>query len=338
MRIALDAMGGDNAPASVVEGALLALSEIEGAVVLTGSEDDIKRHIESIAGSVPPGIEIVGSTEVIGMGEPIFRALRKGNSSMRVAARLVAMGEADAFVSMGNSGAFLAICVTTFGKVKGVDRPALGAIIPTLKGSSLLIDVGANVDSGPGNLLQFAVMGRALLRVSSGKTHLKIGLLSNGEEEIKGNEVTKRAHCLFRQYLPDYIGYVEGKDLLLGDVDVVVCDGFVGNIVLKMGEGFVELLPRFLMKKILDAGEGGRLASPESLLVSLDAYERVLRDNFDYKEYGGAPLLGVKAVCVLGHGRSNSRAVKNAICVADKFARRRLVEEIEEEISEAGIL
>ncbi|MER3446849.1 MAG: phosphate acyltransferase PlsX [Candidatus Dadabacteria bacterium] len=327
MRIALDVMGGDFAPRVVVEGALLAVRELGTQVVLVGKEEHIKRELSELGGIGERGIEVLNASQLIEMKEPITKALRKSDSSMKVSLELVRRGEADAFVSAGHSGAAMALAMITLGKIPGVDRPALGAVIPTLRGSAVLIDVGANVDSKPLNLVQFAIMGEAFGRAILERERPKIGLLSNGEEDIKGNETTKRAHSLLRESSINYIGYVEGKDILLGDVDIIVCDGFIGNILLKMGEGFVELLPKFIMKKAL---ENTRIIG---YLPSLDEFDLMIRENFDYNEYGGAPLLGVRGVCIVGHGRSRAKAIKNAIRMAEEFARRDLVSRIEKGIS-----
>ncbi len=335
MKIALDVMGGDYGPRELIEGALSAVDEVEADIALVGRADEIAEYIKRERGSIPSGMEIVGSTEVVEMGEPMARALRKSDSSIRVAVGMVKEGEAEAVVSMGHSGVFMALCMITLGKIEGVNRPALGALIPTLRGESLLVDVGANVDVGPEQLFQFGVMGTAFFEIYTGHSRVKTALLSNGEEEIKGNEATRKASAMFRSHLPGYVGYVEGKDLLLGNVDVVVCDGFVGNILLKMGEGFVELLPRYMelhMNRIAEQmGVRGGTAEVGRLVEVL---ERLLTERFDYREYGGALLLGVRGVCVLGHGRSRARAVKNAIVMADRFARSDLVEEIERKVAE----
>jgi glycerol-3-phosphate acyltransferase PlsX len=320
-------MGGDFAPRVVVEGALLAVRELRSQVILVGKEEQIKRELSELRGIEERGIEVLNAPQVIEMREPITRALRKSDSSMRVSVELVRGGEADAFVSMGHSGAIMALGMITLGKIAGVNRPALGAIIPTLKGSAVLIDVGANVDSKPFNLVQFAIMGEAFGRTILEIERPRVGLLSNGEEDIKGNETTKRANSLLRESSINYIGYIEGKDILLGDVDIIVCDGFIGNILLKMGEGFVELLPKFIMKKAL---ENSRIIG---YVPSLDEFDQMIREKFDYNEYGGAPLLGVRGVCIIGHGRSRAKAVKNAIRMAEEFARRDLVNKIEKGIS-----
>jgi glycerol-3-phosphate acyltransferase PlsX len=327
MKIALDAMGGDFAPRAVVEGALLATSEIESSVILVGNKEEITNELAQLEATGKERIDIVHASQVVEMKETIAKAIRKPNSSIKASAELVRRGEADAFVSMGHSGAVMTIGIVTFGKIIGVDRPALCAVIPTLKGSSVLIDVGANVDSKPVNLVQFAIMGEAFARVVLEREDPKVGLLSNGEEEIKGNEVTKRTHTLLRGCSINYIGYVEGKDLLLGDVDIIVCDGFIGNIILKMGEGFVELLPKFIMKRALGNSE------IVGYLPSLEEFEQMIREKFDYNEYGGAPLLGIKGVCIVGHGRSKAKAVKNAILMAEEFVRRDLVTRIERELA-----
>ncbi|MEE9251970.1 MAG: phosphate acyltransferase PlsX [Thermodesulfobacteriota bacterium] len=338
MKISLDAMGGDFAPRALIEGSLLAAEEIESSIILVGREEDIRAHMSELGAKKPESIEIVNSTEVIDMGEPLSRALRKRDSSIRVAANLVKSGRAEAFVSMGHSGAVMAVGIITLGKIPGVERPALATLIPTIKGTSALIDVGANVDSKPVNLLQFALMGRAFIKAAIEKGNPTVGLLSNGEEDIKGNDITKQAHNLLKNNITNYVGYVEGKDILLGDVDIIVCDGFVGNIILKMGEGFVELLPRFIMKKIegLSEGEGARPSL--EYMSSLDEFDRLVRENFDYNQYGGAPLLGINGICILGHGRSKATAVKNAIHMAEGFAKGRLVCEIEKEFSKPPTL
>jgi glycerol-3-phosphate acyltransferase PlsX len=327
MKVALDAMGGDFAPVALVEGALLAARDLGSHVILVGREEEIKKELCELGGIEQRGIEILHASQIIETKESITRALRKTDSSMKVSMELVSSGKADAIVSMGHSGAALALGIITLGKIRGVEKPALGAIIPTLKGSTVLIDVGANVDSKPINLVQFAIMGEAFAATIMDREYPKVGLLSNGEEEIKGNEITKRAHSLLKESSINYVGYLEGKDILLGDVDVIVCDGFIGNILLKMGEGFVELLPKFIVKKAL---ENSRI---ERYLPSLDEFDQAIRENFDYNEYGGAPLLGVKGVCIVGHGRSRAKAVKNAIRIAEEFAMGDLVNRIEKELS-----
>ena len=327
MKIALDAMGGDFAPRAVVEGALLAAREIESSVILVGKKDEITRELSQFGEMGKEKIDIVHASQVVEMKEPIAKAIRKSDSSIKASAELVRRGEADAFVSMGHSGAVMALGMITLGKISGVERPALCAVIPTLKGSAVLIDVGANVDSKPINLVQFAIMGEAFARIILERENPKVGLLSNGEEEIKGNEITKRTHSLLKECSINYIGYVEGKDLLLGDIDIIVCDGFIGNIILKMGEGFVELLPKFIMKRALGNSEIARY------LPSLEEFEHLIREKFDYNEYGGAPLLGVKGICIVGHGRSKAKAVKNAIRMAEELVRRDVVNKIEKEFT-----
>lgn len=336
MRISLDAMGGDYAPKAIVEGATLAFEEIESSLVLVGKEEEIRMHLSGLDTGMDSRVEIINSRDVIGMSDSISKAIRKRDSSIRVASNTVKEGYADAFVSMGHSGAFLAMSIITLGKIDGVDRPALAALIPTLKGFSVLIDVGANVDSKPLNLIQFAVMGKTLARVAFHKKEPTVGLLSNGEEDIKGNEATKKAHSVLKTDMVDYVGYLEGKDILTGVVDVIVCDGFVGNVVLKMGEGFVEVLPRFIMKKILQKAENRSDQSSFGYLPSLDEFDGIIRENFDYNEYGGALLLGINGVCILGHGRSQAKGVKNAISMAERFVKSDLVSNIREEISNFG--
>lgn len=336
MRISLDAMGGDYAPKAIVEGATLAFEEIASSLVLVGKEEEIRMHLSGLDSGMDSRVEIINSRDVIGMSDSISKAVRKRDSSIRVASNTVKEGYADAFVSMGHSGAFLAMSIITLGKIHGVDRPALAALIPTLKGFSVLLDVGANVDSKPLNLIQFAVMGKTLARVAFQKKEPTVGLLSNGEEDIKGNEATKKAHSVLKTDMADYVGYLEGKDILTGVVDVIVCDGFVGNVLLKMGEGFVEILPRFIMKKILQKAENRSDQSSFGYLPSLDEFDGIIRENFDYNEYGGALLLGINGVCILGHGRSQAKGVKNAISMAERFAKSDLVSNIREDISNFG--
>lgn len=335
MRIALDAMGGDNAPRAVIEGALQSVPELESTIVLVGRRDEINQHLEALGGmggGTAGGIEIEDTPDVVGMDETISKALRKPHSSIMRGVELVRDGDADAFVSMGHSGAVVAASTIKIKKIAGVNRAALAAMVPTLHDPTVLIDIGASVDSKPANLFQFAVIGQAFARVMLGKDSPSVGLLSNGVEEIKGNEVTKLTHVMLEQSRLNYVGYVEGVNILEGEVDVIVCDGFVGNILLKMAEGFVERLPSFLMRNLIAESTDAQNPSGGGF-EALGMLDRLIREKFDYNEHGGAPLLGLAGVCVVGHGRSTSRAVKNAILMAESFVKRGLVPSIKDELA-----
>jgi glycerol-3-phosphate acyltransferase PlsX len=252
----------------------------------------------------------------------------KKDSSMRVGLRQVRDGKASGFVSAGNTGAVMATAKMVLGTVPGVDRPGLAAVFPTAAGTAaLLLDVGANVDSKPHNLEQFAVMGEIYYRSILGNSRPRVGLLSIGEEESKGNELTREAYKLLKQLPFHFVGNVEGRDLYNGKVDVIVCDGFVGNVALKISEGMVEAV-RFLLKESLRA----TITRQVGYLLSRRAFDD-FKKRLDYSEYGGAPLLGVKGVCIVGHGSSNANAIKNAIRVAAEGARYDINGKIEQELA-----
>ncbi|OGQ63886.1 MAG: phosphate acyltransferase [Deltaproteobacteria bacterium RIFCSPLOWO2_02_FULL_55_12] len=327
MKIAVDAMGGDHAPAVVVEGAIRAASELNIPIILVGDrarvEDELGRHNASA-----PNISIVHASEVVGMDESPAQAIRKKkDSSLRVCFDLVRSGEAGAVVSAGNSGAAMAAGMFLFKKIKGVDRPAIAVSVPTMKDQAVLLDVGGNVDCKPVHLFQFALMGDVYARYVLRKDRPRVGLLSNGEEEGKGNELTREAHAILKGSSINYIGYVEGRDIYHGEVDVVVADGFVGNVVLKLSEGLVEALTTMLKNEIMAS-----LPARLGYLLSRGAF-RNLKKKMDYAEYGGAPLLGIEGVCIISHGRSNAKAMRNAILRAHEYAKNRvnlhLMEEIE---------
>jgi len=274
-------------------------------------------------------IEIVHAPDVITMRDsPLQAYKRKKGSSVHVAAKLVRDGQADALVSAGNTGAVMAVSHLTLGTLSAVDRPALAAPFPTTKGKvSVMLDVGANVDSKAVHLEQFAVMGEIYYRVIFGTRRPRVALLSIGEEEMKGNELTREAHNRLKKMPLNFVGNVEGRDVFAGDVDVIVCDGFIGNVALKISEGLVEYFVsalRTALNKDLRAKMGALLSRPAF---------KGFKENLDYSEYGGAPLLGVRGVTVIGHGRSNSNAVKNAIRVAAELARGRVNEKIEAELA-----
>ena len=331
--IAVDAMGSDRAPKPEVEGAILACRHHDVRVLLVGREpqmrEELDREIERHPTVRNLPIEFVHATEVIGMGEKAATAVRsKRDSSMRVGLRLVREGRAAGFVTAGNTGAAMATAKMVLGALPGVDRPALAAVFPTSAGkAAILLDVGANVDCKPQHLEQFAIMGEIYSRSIFGMSKPRVGLLSIGEEEGKGNELTREAYTLLRQLPLNFAGNVEGRDLYNGSVDVIVCDGFIGNVALKVSEGLVSAV-RFLLKESLKS----TISSQVGFLLSRRAFDD-FKKRLDYAEYGGAPLLGIKGICIVGHGSSNATAIKNAIRVAAQFAETRINDKIEKGLS-----
>src|SRR5271166_4931364 len=335
--IALDAMGADRAPKPEVDGAILAARHYDVEVLLVGNEAVIRKELRLHPLWQRLPIEIVHASEVIGMHEKAAQAVRsKRDSSMRVGLRLVRDGKASGFVSAGNTGACMATAKMVLGTLPGVDRPALAAVFPTAQGTAtILIDVGANVDSKPQNLQQFAIMGDVYFRTMfAGRfpsaEYPRVGLLSIGEEESKGNDLTREAYKLIKELPMNFVGNVEGRDLYNGKADVLVCDGFVGNVALKIPEGMVETV-RFLLKQSLQA----TITSQVGFLLSRKAFTDFKR-RLDYSEYGGAPLLGIKGVCIITHGSSNANAIKNAVRVANEFANSKLNCTIEQRIAAAS--
>lgn len=326
--IGLDAMGGDHAPRAEVEGAVLAARQLGVRVLLVGIEDIVRQELSRHAHRGLP-IEVVHAREVITMGDSPSQAFRKKrDSSVHVAARLVRQGQADALVSAGNTGAVMATARFVLGTLPSVDRPALAAAFPTARGTaSVLLDVGANVDSKAEQLEQFAVMGEIYYRTIFGARRPRVALLSIGEEARKGNELTREAHELLKQTSLNFTGNVEGRDVFSGDVEVIVCDGFIGNVALKISEGVVEHVA-VLLKKALQSS----LSAQMGYVLSRRAFQD-FRKKIDYAEYGGAPLLGVRGIAVIGHGRSNANAIKNAIRVAAELCRSKLNERIEQGLS-----
>ena len=333
LTIAVDAMGGDHAPKSEVEGAIRAARTLGVKVLLVGREDVVRRELREHDGYRDLPIEIVNASEVITMEDSAARAVRsKRDSSMRVAARLVRDGVAEGFVSAGNTGAVMATAKMVQGVVPGVYRPALAGVFPTIiKGSPVVVvDVGANVDCEPSMLAQFAIMGEIYSRIILGRPKPRVGILSIGEEAHKGNEVTRSATRLMKDLTLNFIGNVEGRDIYGGQVDVIVCDGFIGNVALKVSEGLVEMV-RHLLRESLEATISGKIGYVLAKSAFLDFKKRV-----DYSEYGGAPLLGVRGSCIICHGRSNGNAIKNAIRVAKEFCECRVNQRIEDELRAAG--
>jgi phosphate acyltransferase len=330
--IALDAMGGDHAPRTEVEGAVLAAREYGTRILLVGIEPSIKTELNRHRHRGLP-IEIIPAADVISMHDSPSQAFRrKKESSLHVASRLVRDARADAVVSAGNTGAVMTVARFVIGTLPSVDRPALAAAFPNMKEKvTVILDVGANVDSKPVHIEQFAVMGEIYYRALWGVKHPRVALLSIGEEEMKGNELTREAAALLKQSSLNFVGNVEGRDVFRGDVDVIVCDGFIGNIALKISEGLVEHVGGMLKKAIKSS-----LTSQLGYALSKRAFDS-FRKRTDYSEYGGAPLLGVRGVTIIGHGRSNPNAIKNAIRVANELCRLRVNEKIEQELSAASV-
>ena len=340
LKIAVDAMGGDYAPASEVEGAIEAARDLGVGITLVGRSEQIQEELDkhrrtrALGGSRPwrnSSIEIVDAREVVTMDDPVATAVRrKRNSSIRVAAQLVREGKAQALVSAGNTGAVMMTSKLVIGTLPRVDRPALAAVLPTLTGrGSVILDVGANAECKAAHLYDFAVMGSFYSSVIVGAKNPRVGLLSIGEEEIKGNDLTKEAFKLLKSSHLNFIGNVEGRDMFTGQVDVIVCDGFTGNIALKTSEGVVEVLMRLLkqeLKASLQAKAGALLTRP--------AFQK-FKQRIDYAEYGGAPLLGIKGVAVICHGRSSSKAIRNAIGVARDYCLGEVNAKIESELGQA---
>ncbi|HLV96826.1 MAG TPA: phosphate acyltransferase PlsX [Candidatus Acidoferrales bacterium] len=332
--IALDAMGGDHAPRAEVEGAILAAREFDVRVLLVGVETTVKHEL-SRHRYRGESIEVVNATEVITMRDSPSQAFRrKKDSSLHVAAHLVRDGKAEALVSTGNTGAAMTVARFVLGTLPSVDRPALAAAFPNMKEKvSVILDVGANVDSKAAQIEQFAVMGEIYYRTIFGVRKPRVALLSIGEEEMKGNELTREAFNRLKQHSSlNFVGNVEGRDVFRGNVDVIVCDGFIGNVALKISEGVAEHIGGMLKKAIKSS-----LASQIGYALSKRAFNE-FRKRTDYSEYGGAPLLGVRGITIIGHGRSNPNAVKNAIRVAAELCRSRVNEKIEQELSAATAL
>lgn len=318
-------MGGDHAPQATVQGAVEAAREHGIEVLLVGRENILKRELARF-GAVR-GVHIVDASEVVAMDDPPIAPVRqKKESSMAVALRLVRDGLAGAFVSAGNTGAAMVAAKLILGTLAGVDRPALAAPVPNVSGQTLLIDAGANVDCKPKHLLEFAIMGHFYSHLVFGVPAPRVGLLSNGEEEGKGDRVTVAAYDLLADAKLSFVGNVEGRDIFAGTVDVVACDGFVGNVVLKTAEGLGEMVVKLLRQ------EAKRLPlSALGFLLAKGALSSFKR-RVDYAEYGGAPLLGVRGAVLIGHGRSNPKAIRNALRFAHRFASSGVVAAIEERV------
>ncbi len=308
MKIVLDAMGSDHAPASEIEGALIATEKYGVEIILVGQENLIKPKLAELGGESNPRISIVHCDEVIGMNDSPAMALKqKKNSSICVGVELVSQKMAEGFISAGNTGAVMAASLFKIGRLQGISRPALAATIPTIQDPCVLLDVGANVDCRPQHLVHFAIMGKVYYENVLGKQNPTIGLLSIGEEKEKGNDLTSKTHELLAGLPLNFIGNVEGRDIPKGGVDVVVCDGFVGNVILKFGEGLAKMILRSLMAEM-----GPVLANGNDYSAIQSVFER-FQKKVDYSEYGGVQLLGINGTSIVCHGRSNAKAIANAI-------------------------
>src|SRR5579863_6728668 len=323
--IALDAMGSDRRPKPEIEGAIQAARHYDVHILLIGPEAALRAELARYPSAAGLPINVVHASEVIGMEDKAVQAVRaKRDSSMRVGLRLVRDGRASGFITAGNTGAAMATAKMVLGAIPGVDRPALAAVFPTAIGTiASLLDVGANVDSKPHNLEQFAVMGEIYFRTLFGTKRPRVGLLSIGEEETKGNVLTRESFQLLKRLPLNFVGNVEGRDLFNGHVDVIVADGFVGNVALKISEGVANLV-RTVLKESLKA----TITRQVGYMLSRSAFSD-FKKRLDHTEYGGAPLLGLKGVCIITHGSSNANAIKNAVRVAAEFAERRINESIE---------
>ncbi|HTG93128.1 MAG TPA: phosphate acyltransferase PlsX [Pyrinomonadaceae bacterium] len=336
-KVVLDGMGSDHAPHAEIDGALAATRDFGVGVILVGQSEKLEPELRRCGwrGDGDHGIELVEAPEVIAMDDPVAASVRrKKKSSLRIGTKLVDEGKADGFVSAGNTGAAMATAKMVIGTLPGVDRPALAALIPTKTGRPvLLLDVGANSECKAYHLAQFAIMGDAYSRSVLGTVKPSIGLMSIGEEEAKGNDLTKEAFPLLRQLSNiNFVGNVEGRDVFSGAVDVIVTDGFTGNVMLKLSEGLTEAMLSMIKKELSTSAvtkAGGVLAKPAF---------RNIKKRLDYSEYGGAPLLGVSRIVVIGHGRSNARAIRNAINSVKEFSENRAGERIEKGIAETNEL
>ncbi len=331
-RIAVDAMGGDHAPGPVVDGALAAARYSGVAVTLVGRPDAVDAELARHPDAATLDVEVVAAADVVAMNESPASALRrKPRASIRVATELVRDGEAAAVVSAGHTGAAVVAAHAAFGMLKGVDRPALAPAVPTRTGMAVLLDAGATVECKPAHLLQFGVMGAVYARTLLGVDAPRVGLLSIGEEEGKGNDLTKEAYRLLKAAPLTFVGNVEARDVFSGRADVIVCDGFTGNVVLKLSEGLVEMV-----EEQLGAELSSTFSSQVGYLLSRRAYRR-FRKRVDYSEYGGAPLLGVSGLVLVCHGRSSAKAIRNAVVAASRFVADGVLARVEQRVADAMV-
>ena len=334
--IAVDAMGGDNAPAVEVEGAIQAARELRARILLVGQEEVVRAELARQGVANPRQhrlhIEVVHASEVVTMEESVVTAVRrKKDSSIRVAAKLVRDGHAHGLVSAGNTGAVMMTAKLVLGTLPSVDRPALAGVFPTVKGKgTVLLDVGANAECKPEHLKQFAVMGAVYSRAFLDVSNPRVGVMSIGEEDVKGNDLTKETFALLREAAINFVGNVEGRDIFTGDVDVIVCDGFTGNVILKTSEGLVHAMMSLLRSEL-----GQTYMTQAGALLSRQAFQNV-KKRMDYSELGGAPLLGAKELTMICHGSSTPKAIRNAIRIAKEFHKRGINDQIEQELNRAS--
>jgi glycerol-3-phosphate acyltransferase PlsX len=327
VKIAIDAMGGDFGPRNAVQGALQAARDFDLEVLLVGVESQVRREFDRLD---PAGarVSFIDAPDHIGMGEGIFSLRHRGRSSIRIGAQLVKDRAADAFVSMGNTAAVVYVSRKVLGALQGVNKPALSLLVPSVTGRlTLLLDVGANANCGPEDLVQFAVMGRVFMSQVLGLRNPSVALMSIGEEASKGNDLTKRAFDGLSRASLNFIGNVEGKDIYAGKADIIVSDGFTGNVALKVSEGVVETLFSMAKREIM------KDFFAKIGLLLMKRHLRKLYKKVDYSEYGGAQLLGLNGVCIIGHGRSNPNAVRSSVRLARDFVAGRVQEKIQRELA-----
>ncbi|MGB9755475.1 MAG: phosphate acyltransferase PlsX [Desulfurella sp.] len=334
--IAVDAFGGDHAPKEVILGAFLAAKEFDLDIVLVGKKSEVEHNVglfsKDFSSHVVQKITIENASDIITMFDKPSVAIRKKDSSIYMGMELVKQKQASAFVSAGNSGAVMAIAMVVLGKLKGISRPAIGALLPTVNSSVLLLDAGANVDCKPIHLLEFSIMGSVFIKHMLGIQKPIIGLISNGSEPGKGNSLVIKAYDLIKSSVLNFYGNIEGNEIFSDKVDVAVCDGFVGNIILKTSESVPNIIGEFLKAQISKS-----LVYKIGYLLSKPAF-RMLKKKTDYAEFGGAPLLGVNGACIISHGRSKAYAIKNAILKAAKFASLDINIKIEEAVEKCSAL
>lgn len=331
MKIAVDAMGGDYAPREIIKGVIAAVDEYDVEIILVGNEQQIKKELNKYT-IKEDKITIVDASDVVEMGEaPVTAIRKKPNSSIMVATDLVKNKKAEAVISAGNTGAAMAAAKLRLRSIKGIERPAIAAVLPTETGHTLLLDVGANVDCKPKHLLHFALMGSIYTQEIWGIESPRIGLLNIGEEEGKGNDLCNLSYEILKLSNLNFVGNIEGRDITRGKADVIVCDGFVGNVVLKFGEGLAGSIFHLIKTGISNSF----LAKIGSFLMS--SVFKNLKKTTDYTEYGGAPLLGVNGVAIISHGSSKEKAIKNAIRVAKEAIENRIVERIEQGVINLGV-
>ena len=331
MRIAVDVMGGDNAPGAIIDGAVLALKEYGAELYLVGLRDEILKYLGEEYKNHPK-VNIVEASEIINADEaPVNAIKQKKDSSMVVGLKLVKDGQCDAFVSAGSTGAFLAGSLLKVGRIKGIDRPALSPLLPTLRGNCMIIDAGANVDSKPKNLQQYAVMGSIYMEKVMGIKNPRVGLLNIGAEASKGNELTKQSYDLIRNTGVNFIGNAEARDIISGVCDVCVCDGFAGNVLLKTTEGVAMTLFKLLKDEFMKS-----LKTKLGAMLLMDSLKNI-KKSFDYTEVGGAPFLGINGIMIKAHGSSDAKAIKNAIRQAKMLYDNKCLDTIMEEIIKLGV-